>query len=58
LSSLQIVVPALMSLVLLWWVSRGMTWATRLIVAVVTLAAIVALLAIEGAGYWPDRFRR
>ena len=47
-----------MSLVLLWWVSRGMTWGTRLIVAVLTLAVIVALLAIEGAGYWPDQFRR
>ena len=47
-----------MSFVLLWWVSRGMSWGTRLIVAAVTLAVIVGLLLVEGAGYWPDQFRR
>ncbi|MEA2822508.1 MAG: hypothetical protein QOJ86_4512, partial [Bradyrhizobium sp.] len=30
---LDIIVPVLMSCALLWWISRGMTWTTRLTVA-------------------------
>jgi uncharacterized protein YggT (Ycf19 family) len=33
---LDIIVPVFMSCALLWWVSRGMNWTTRLVVAVVT----------------------
>lgn len=54
--SLDILAPVLMSCALLWWVSRGMNWSTRLVVAAVTLAIIVAILAIERTGIWPDRF--
>jgi hypothetical protein len=45
--SLDIIMPIVMSCALLWWVSRGMTWPTRLVVATITLVAIVAVLAIE-----------
>jgi len=45
----EIVVPALMSCALLWWVSRGMTWTTRLAVTVVTLALIVCVVLVERA---------
>lgn len=56
--SLEIVVPVLMSCALLWWISRGMSWTNRLIVAAITLVVIVVIVAIEQAGYWPDQFRR
>lgn len=56
--SLEIVVPVLMSCALLWWISRGMSWTNRLIVAVITLVVVVIVVAIEQAGYWPDQFRR
>ena len=45
--SLEIIVPVIMSCALLWWVSRGMTWQTRLVVAVVTLVVIVGVLLAE-----------
>jgi hypothetical protein len=51
--SLQIIVPVIMSCALLWWVSRGMTWTTRLAVAAVTLFIIICIVAIERAGFWP-----
>jgi hypothetical protein len=46
---LDIVIPVLMSCALLWWVSRGMTWLTRLAVTAVTLALIVCVLLAERA---------
>jgi hypothetical protein len=44
---LDIIVPVVMSCALLWWVSRGMSWTARLVVAVVTLALIVCILLFE-----------
>ena len=40
-----------MSCALLWWVSRGMTWTTRLVVAVVTLMLIICILLFERSGF-------
>ena len=54
---LDIVVPVVMSCALLWWISRGMAWSTRLAVAAITLAVIVFNYLAERAGYWPG-FRR
>jgi hypothetical protein len=53
---LDIIVPVIVSCALLWWVSRGMSWTTRLAVAVVTLAVIICILLFERTGYWqpPD----
>ncbi len=39
-----------MSCALLWWVSRGMSWTTRLVVAVVTLVLIFCVVFFERAG--------
>lgn len=50
--SLDILVPVLMSCALLWWVSRGMTWNTRLAVVAVTLVVIIAVVAFERSGYF------
>jgi hypothetical protein len=36
-----------MSCSLLWWVSRGMSWTTRLVVAAITLAVIICILLFE-----------
>jgi hypothetical protein len=47
---LDIIAPVLMGCALMWWVSRGMTWTTRLTVAAVTLLLIVCLLLLERAG--------
>jgi membrane protein CcdC involved in cytochrome C biogenesis len=44
---LDIIVPVIMSCALLWWVSRGMTWTTRLVVAAVTLGLIIFILLFE-----------
>jgi len=47
---LDIIVPVFMSCALLWWVSRGMSWTTRLVVAVVTLVLIFCVVFFERAG--------
>jgi hypothetical protein len=48
---LDIVVPVLMSCALLWWVSRGMGWTTRLAVTAITLAVIICILLVERSGF-------
>ncbi|MEA2955409.1 MAG: hypothetical protein QOJ58_906 [Alphaproteobacteria bacterium] len=47
---LDIIVPVVMSCALLWWVSRGMSWTTRLVVTVITLAVIMCILLFERSG--------
>jgi hypothetical protein len=47
---LDIIVPVLMSCALLWWVSRGMNWTTRLVVAAVTLVVIIVVVLFEQSG--------
>jgi hypothetical protein len=44
---LDIIVPVIMSCALLWWVSRGMAWSTRLVVAAVTLVVILLIVLFE-----------
>jgi len=48
---LDIIVPVLMSCALLWWVSRGMGWTTRLVVTAITLAVIICILLVERSGF-------
>ncbi len=50
---LDIIVPVIMSCALLWWVSRGMNWTTRLAVAAVTLVVIIAVVLFEQSGFRP-----
>jgi hypothetical protein len=49
---LDIIVPVVMSCALLWWVSRGMSWTTRLVVTVITLAVIICILLFEQSGVY------
>jgi hypothetical protein len=44
---LEIIVPALICCLMLWWVSRGMSWTRLLAVAAVTLALIAIILWVE-----------
>jgi hypothetical protein len=47
----DILIPVVMGCAMLWWVSRGMTWTTRLVVAAVTLGLIVGVLLFERSGF-------
>ena len=47
----EILIPVVMGCAMLWWVSRGMTWTTRLVVAAVTLALIIGILLFERSGF-------
>jgi hypothetical protein len=49
---LDIIVPVVMSCALLWWVSRRMSWTTRLGVTVITLAVIICILLFERSGLY------
>ena len=48
---LDIIVPVVMSCALLWWVSRGMDWTTRLAVTAITLVVIMLVLLFERSGF-------
>jgi hypothetical protein len=48
----DIIVPVVMSCALLWWVSRGMGWTTRLLVAAITLALIICIVLFERSDFW------
>ncbi len=47
---LEIIVPVVMSCALLWWASRGMSWTTRLVVTIITLALIICIVLFERSG--------
>ena len=47
---LDIIVPVVMSCALLWWVSRGMSWTTRLVVTIITLVVIIGIVLFERSG--------
>jgi hypothetical protein len=49
---LDIIVPVVMSSALLWWVSRGMSWTTRLVVTVITLVVVIAIVWFERSGFF------
>ena len=43
----DIVVPVVMYCAMLWWLSRRMSWTRLLVITAVTLALIMAVLAVE-----------
>jgi hypothetical protein len=49
---LDIIVPVVMSCALLWWVSLGMSWTTRLAVTVITLVVIIGIVWFERSGFF------
>ena len=54
---LDIIVPVVMSCALLWWVSRGMSWTTRLAVTVITLVVIICIVLFEQSGFYTIPWR-
>lgn len=48
--NLDIVVPVLMSVALLWWIGRALSLRAMLITTVVTLALIVLIVALQKSG--------
>ncbi|MDX3805370.1 hypothetical protein ACXIUS_00255 [Bosea thiooxidans] len=55
---MEIMVPLIAGLALLWLIGRGVPWNAKLMTIVVTLAAIILIVALERGGYWPEAFRR
>ena len=41
----------MMGCAMLWWVSRGMAWTTRLVFAAITLVLIVFILLFERSSF-------
>ncbi len=49
--TLDIVIPILMCAALLWWIGRGLSAQSMLIVTVVTLAAIVCIMLLQNTAW-------
>jgi hypothetical protein len=55
---MEILVPVLMGLTLIWLIGRGVPWNAKLVTLAVTLGVIVLIVLIERGGYWPEAFSR
>jgi len=55
---MELFVPLVIGIALIWLIGRGVPWNAKLMTVVVTLAIIVLIVAIERGGYWPDAFSR
>lgn len=55
---MEIIVPLIIGLSLIWLIGRGVPWNAKLMTIVVALAVIVLIVAVERAGYWPEAFHR
>ena len=55
---MEIMVPLIAGLALLWLIGRGVPWNAKLMTIVATLAIIILIVALERGGYWPEAFRR
>ncbi|WP_198302152.1 hypothetical protein [Bosea sp. AS-1] len=55
---MEIMVPLIAGLALLWLIGRGVPWNAKLMTIVVTLAIIILIVMLERGGYWPEAFRR
>ncbi len=54
---MEMIVPLLIGLTLIWLIGRGTPWNAKLLTLAITLAVIVLIVVIERGGYWPDAFR-
>lgn len=46
---LELLIPALMYFVMIWWVGRRLSWTAKLATALVTLGLIVVVVLVERA---------
>jgi hypothetical protein len=50
--NIDLIAPVFISCALLWWVSRGMNWTTRLVVTAITLAVVICIVLFERRGFF------
>jgi len=55
---MEIVIPLIIGLSLIWLIGRGVPWNAKLMTIVVTLAIVILIVVLERGGYWPEAFRR
>jgi hypothetical protein len=55
---MEMLVPLMIGLTLIWLIGRGTPWNAKLLTLAVTLAVIVLIVLLERGGYWPEAFRR
>ena len=55
---MEIVIPLIIGLSLIWLIGRGVPWNAKLATLAVTLAVIVLIVVLERGGYWPEMFQR
>lgn len=55
---MEIVVPLIIGLSLIWLIGRGVPWNAKLMTIMVTLAIVILIVVLERGGYWPEAFRR
>ncbi len=55
---MEIFVPLMIGLMLIWLIGRGTPWNAKLLTLAVTLAVIVLIVMLERGGYWPQDWRR
>ncbi len=56
--TMEIVVPLIIGLSLIWLIGRGVPWNAKLMTIVVTLAIVILIVALDRGGYWPEDWRR
>ncbi|CAH1650051.1 conserved hypothetical protein [Hyphomicrobiales bacterium] len=55
---MEILVPLIIGLSLIWLIGRGAPWNAKLLTIAVTLAIVILIVALERGGYWPEAWRR
>jgi len=55
---MEIVIPLIIGLSLIWLIGRGVPWNAKLMTILVTLAIIIVIVALDRGGYWPEAWRR
>lgn len=55
---MELIIPLLVGMTLIWLIGRGVPWNAKLITLAATLGVIVLIVLLERGGYWPDVLRR
>jgi len=55
---MEIVIPLIIGLSLIWLIGRGVPWNAKLMTIMVTLVIVILIVVLERGGYWPEAFRR
>lgn len=56
--AMDMIIPLLIGMTLIWLIGRGTPWNAKLVTLAVTLLVIVLIVALERGGYWPQAFHR